>query len=220
MHTLFGKARDLPPSLLSALLSYRRMTCVGEPESMLPASLDEKVDRSDPSDTIYVVAREECGKIRGTARLSPAPGTSLLNEAFPELLGSASAAPRDTIWELCHFAVGAVDPTPAISPKACARRLLAAAVTSASEQGARRLITIVPPDLERMLCGLGVHVHRAGPPALLNGRPMFACWIELDEHTAGALGLSPVERRVQAQARRIEPSLHLPGFLDGEEERS
>jgi acyl homoserine lactone synthase len=208
MHTLFGKARDLPPALLSALATYRRKACVGRPGSM-PDAAAEDADRFDSGDMVYVVARDDSGRICGSAGLSPAPGTSLLNDAFPDAL-----AHRGETWELSHFAV---DP---VSAGGCARSLLAAAATAASEQGARRLITVSPAATERLFHRLGVHAHRAGPPALVNGAPLFACWIEIDERTAGALGLATFERRVRPHAKRFEPSLHLPGLHCAEEEHS
>jgi acyl homoserine lactone synthase len=219
MHTIFGKARDLSPSLVSALAAHRRRTWVERPGSTFPVPGAE-VDRLDTVDTIYVIARDGCGTIRGSARLSPVSGACLLNEIFPHLLAGLPASQRREVWELSHFTTETVDPNPAASAGARARGLLAAAVTSALEQGARRLITVSPLGTERLLHRLGIHAHRAGPPVLLDGHPVSACWMEMDEQTVGALGISSVERRVQAHARRIEPSLHLPGFHGVEEERS
>jgi acyl homoserine lactone synthase len=219
MHTLFGKARDLSPAMASALAAYERKTWVERPGSTFPAPCDDG-SRFDSADTIYVIAREGCGAICGSARLSPTFGPCLLNEVFPHLLAGMPAPQRREVWELSRFTVETVDPNPAASAAARARSMLGAAMTSAFEHGARRLITVSPLATERLLHRLGVHAHRAGSPVPFNGQPLFACWIEMDEQTIGALGLSSIERRVQGHARRIEPSLHLPGFHGVEEERS
>jgi N-acyl-L-homoserine lactone synthetase len=60
----------------------------------------------------------------------------------------------------------------------------------AAKQGAARLITVSPLGVERLLHRMGVHAHRAGPPVFVNGKPIFACWIEIDEQTTKALGLN------------------------------
>ena len=52
------------------------------------------------------------------------------------------------------------------------------------------MITVSPLGIERLLYRMGVHAHRAGPPILVDGKPVFACWIEIDEQTCRALGLS------------------------------
>jgi acyl homoserine lactone synthase len=42
-----------------------------------------------------------------------------------------------------------------------------------------------------------VHAHRAGPPAKADGKPIFACWIEIDEQTTTALGITLAESQMQ-----------------------
>jgi acyl homoserine lactone synthase len=68
---------------------------------------------------------------------------------------------------------------------------LAASIKIAAEHGARRLITVSPLGIERLLNRMGVHAHRAGPPVLVDGKPIFACWIELDTQTMTALEIDP-----------------------------
>ncbi|UUZ50692.1 hypothetical protein LP420_13645 [Massilia sp. B-10] len=61
-----------------------------------------------------------------------------------------------------------------------ATRLLRQAIDCVGEQGAKRLITVSPIGIERLLRHTGVHAHRAGPPMIVNGHPIFACWIEVE----------------------------------------
>ncbi|MDQ2822953.1 MAG: N-acylhomoserine lactone synthase, partial [Pseudomonadota bacterium] len=59
-------------------------------------------------------------------------------------------------------------------------QLLRQAMACAAEHGARRLITVSPIGIERLLRHTGVHAHRAGPPMMIDGHPIFACWIDVD----------------------------------------
>jgi acyl homoserine lactone synthase len=61
-----------------------------------------------------------------------------------------------------------------------AAQLLHESIACAAAHGAKRLITVSPIGIERLLRRTGVHAHRAGPPMIINGHPIFACWIEID----------------------------------------
>ena len=52
---------------------------------------------------------------------------------------------------------------------------------------AKRLITFSYLGVERIARNFGIHVHRVGPTERIDGRPVVAFWIELDEQTFGAL---------------------------------
>jgi N-acyl-L-homoserine lactone synthetase len=59
--------------------------------------------------------------------------------------------------------------------------LLQAAIDCAAKNGAKRLITVSPLGIERLLRKAGFKAHRAGPPTMVDGHPIFACWIEVGE---------------------------------------
>ena len=119
----------------------------------------------------------------------------LLGEVFPQLLGGAEP-PRDPlVWELSRFA--AVDFTAPqggamgqfSSPVAVG--LLERAIEVAREQGAERLITVSPLGIERLLRREGFRAHRAAPPMIVDGHPIFACWIEVADRCPPAARARP-----------------------------
>jgi N-acyl-L-homoserine lactone synthetase len=63
-------------------------------------------------------------------------------------------------------------------------KLLHQAIACAKAHGAKRLITVSPIGIERLLQRGGIRAHRAGPPMIVGGHPIFACWIELDDVAA------------------------------------
>lgn len=195
MQTIFGKSTEFSPELENALAEYRHKIFIERLGWPLPVENGKERDQFDHPDTLYVVAREESGAICGCARLLPATEPYLLAEVFPHLLAGAPVPNTNEVWELSRFAAASTEPNSTVDTAANTRNLLAAAVKSAAERGAKRLITVSPLGIERLLHRMGVHAHRAGPPMLADGKPIFACWIELDEQTIDALGIAQTEEQ-------------------------
>lgn len=142
---------------------------------------DLQFDPFDRDDTRYVVCRDGDGHITGCARLLPTTAPYLLAQLFPQLLNGAEPPCSPQVWELSRFAavdlgnVDALPLNPCSSPIAAA--LLQAALAAAAEQGAKHVITVASLGMERLLRHAGFRSHRAGPPVILDGRALFACWI-------------------------------------------
>ncbi len=189
MHTISGTVQNFSSEFESAIAQYRHRIFIERLGWQLPVENGMERDQFDRPDTLYIIARDASGAICGCARLLPTTRPYLLGEIFPNLLAGA-AVPRDKhTWELSRFAAASIDATAETATDAArnTRALLAASIKSASEQGAHRLITVSPLGVERLLNRMGVHAHRAGPPAMVDGKPVFACWIEIDEQTRSAL---------------------------------
>lgn len=144
-----------------------------------------ELDQFDRPDTLYMVSQDENGAVNGCARLLPTHQPYLLGEVFPELMNGQPVPCSPDVWELSRFA--AVDfnarggSALAQFSSGIAVQLLRKAIACAAAHGAKRLITVSPIGIERLLRHTGVHAHRAGPPMIIDGHPIFACWIEVDE---------------------------------------
>ncbi|HYD94467.1 MAG TPA: acyl-homoserine-lactone synthase [Noviherbaspirillum sp.] len=187
MQTIIGTAKEFSPSLENALAAYRHKIFIERLGWPLPVENGQERDQFDHPDTLYVMTRDENGAICGCARLLPTTAPYLLSEIFPNLLAGAPVPRSSEVWELSRFAAASVAAQSSVEAAANTRALLAAAVQTAMEHGAKRLITVSPLGIERLLQRMGVHAHRAGPPMLADGKPIFACWIEIDEQTLDAL---------------------------------
>lgn len=178
-----GTPQVLSQGMVSRIAAYRHKVFVEKLGWQLDCAIDRELDQFDREDTVYVVAEDECGDVIGTARLLPTHRPYLLGEIFPQLMGGASIPRSAEIWELSRFA--AVDfnsqsPGPLgqfSSPLTL--QLLKATAFVASSLGAQRLVTVSPLGVERLLRNSGFMAHRAGPPIILDGSPVLACWIEL-----------------------------------------
>lgn len=196
MQTISSDSQEFTPEFEVAVASYRHKIFIERLGWQLPVQNGLERDQFDRPDTLYVVARDDNGDICGCARLLPTVRPYLLSEVFPQLMNGQPPPSSQDVWELSRFAVvdlsgGAANST---LQARYTRELLAAATQVVRQQGGQRLITVSPLGIERLLHRMGVHAHRAGPPVLVDGKPVFACWIEIDEQTCRALGLSLPEQ--------------------------
>jgi len=146
-----------------------------------------ELDQFDRADTVYVAARNEHGAVVGIARLLPTTRPYLLRDVFPQLLHEQPLPCTSAVWELSRFAAVDFDSTRTTPVSQAAAQvsspvavgLLREAMRVAAELGAERLITVSPLGVERLLRKAGFRAHRAGPPIVVEGHPVFACWIDL-----------------------------------------
>jgi N-acyl-L-homoserine lactone synthetase len=141
-------------------------------------------DQFDHDDTLYVIAKNNEDDIVGCARLLPTTSTYLLEALFPELLNGIVPPKSPDIWELSRFTSIDINNNETVgnsqfsSPTTIA--LLKESIACAKKHGAKRIISVSPIGVERLLRKIGFHAHRAGPPMMIDGQPIIACWIEID----------------------------------------
>jgi acyl homoserine lactone synthase len=201
-----GAAVDLSPRFAKEIAEYRHKIFIQRLGWNLPTQEGLELDQFDRPDTIYVVARDKDGSICGCARLLPTTRPYLLGDIFADLMGALPPPSTEKVWELSRFAAAPVslDTAATFDRVRNTRELLAAAVATAASHGASRLITVSPLGVERLLHRMGVHAHRAGPPCMVDGKPIFACWIEIDNQTMTALGLDAEAGKSQSQKPAME----------------
>jgi len=179
-----GSPLVLSHNIYSKIGQYRQKVFIEMLGWDLHAHDGMELDQFDRPDTLYMVSQDDNGSVNGCARLLPTNQPYLLGEVFPELMQGLPIPCSADIWELSRFA--AVDfNAPGGSALAqfssgIAVQLLRQAIVCAVEHGAKRLITVSPIGIERLLRHTGVHAHRAGPPMIIDGHPIFACWIEVE----------------------------------------
>ena len=183
MQVITGPAEVLPNNLYAKVAGYRHQVFVEQLGWALHTENGMESDQFDRPDTVYVVAQDGNGHISGCARLLPTSRPYLLGEIFPQLLNGLAPPCSPEVWELSRFA--AVDlngqaKMPGQFSSSGARKLLEESVACAVSHGAKRLITVSPIGVERLLSRSEYHAHRAGPPMIIGGHPIFACWIDLD----------------------------------------
>lgn len=188
MRIVSGASEEISPDLFFNILNYRHRVFVEILQWNIHTESETEFDDFDNSHTVYLAAQNEQGDIAGVARLLPTTTPYLLRDVFPQLMGGQPAPCSPDVWELSRFA--AVDFGSRSENTHCqvsspvAIQLLSAAVACAAGRGAKRLITVSPVGVERLMRYAGFRSHRAGPLTVVNGQPLCACWIEVDENIA------------------------------------
>lgn len=179
-----GTQQSLAIGLFSNVSTYRYNVFVKQLGWDLNTPEGIELDQFDcPQRTVYVVSQHDNGEINGCARLLPTDGAYLLAEVFPQLLNGMTPPNDADVWELSRFAAVDLSQQSAgcgqfSSPVAVA--LLQAAMDCAKAHGAKRMISVSPVGVERLLQRAGFHAHRAGAPMIINGHALVAVWIELE----------------------------------------
>jgi N-acyl-L-homoserine lactone synthetase len=184
MQVTTGPSEVLPNNLSAQVADYRHQIFVEQLRWALHTENGMESDQFDRPDTMYVVAQNDNGHVSGCARLLPTTRPYLLGEVFPQLLNGLAPLCSPDVWELSRFV--AVDlnnqgRTPGQFSSSVARKLLEESIACAISHGAKQLITVSPIGVERLLSRSEFHAHRAGPPMTIDGHPIVACWIDLDQ---------------------------------------
>ena len=190
MQMVSGTSSGLPAGLYNKVSRYRHEVFVRRLGWQLNTPEGVDIDQFDREDTVYVVAEDDQGRVAGCGRLLPTTRPYLLGEVFPQLLNGAPPPCSPDIWELSRYCAVDLDATPLGQHDRLGRlgqfgspvglELLTAAKTCARELGARQLITVSPLGVERLMRRAGLRGHRAGPPMIIDGHPIFACLLDLE----------------------------------------
>ena len=183
MEYISGASQGLTEHLKDQFYEYRYEVFVERLGWDLDTVYGRETDQFDHDDTVYVIARDQDSKITGCARLLPTTSSYLLEEVFPELLNGLKPPKSPDIWELSRFTSLDLKGSPSEQSSqfssAATVELLVKTIECAKELGAKRIISVSPIGIERLLRKAGFRAHRAGPPKIIDGYPLFACWIEL-----------------------------------------
>ncbi|SEO04616.1 N-acyl-L-homoserine lactone synthetase [Duganella sp. CF517] len=195
MNTSYATASQLKVIDLNQIFRYRYSVFVERLHWTLPcAGAGLEVDQFDRDDTYHVCVRD-AGATIGYARLLPTTEPYLLSEVFPQLMDKAMIPRSPAVWELSRFC--SVDLRSAGESRRQAdywgcQAVLRTAVQCALEHGVSRLVAVSAVAMERILARLGVNASRASPTMRLHGHNVYAFWIDLDDITKNALGISSI----------------------------
>lgn len=184
MEFIAGVSSSISTNVKSEVFSYRYKVFVERLGWDLDTPINREVDQFDHDKTTYIIAKDEEHDVVGCARLLPTTMPYLLEEIFPELLNGINPPKSPDIWELSRFT--SLDLKEKEMPKNAQFSLdttvdlLKHTIECARKLGAKKIISVSPIGVERLLRKAGFKAHRAGPPKIIEGYPLFACWIDID----------------------------------------
>lgn len=181
-----GTCRQLSARLVSRMHEFRYDVFVRRLKWSLPLPNGVEQDQYDTPDARYVIISDESGRVTACARLLPTTETYMLPELFPQLLGGL-ATPRDAaIWELSRFATSVRETREGriLSLSKPTLDFLDLIFDFARRNGIDRLLFVTTVSIERLMLRAGLPVHRMGPPAIVDGHPAVALFIEMRQKAA------------------------------------
>jgi N-acyl-L-homoserine lactone synthetase len=183
MRVVSGDQEELPCGVYVSVARYRHRIFVEQLGWQLQTHNGHEIDQFDRPDTVYVVAQDDEGRVFGCARLLPTTRPYLLGEIFPHLLNGLAPPCAPEVWELSRFSavdlVGSATTPVGRFSSTVAIQLLQESLACAAGHGAKQVITVSPLGVERLLRAAGFTAHRAGPPIVVAGHPIFACIIDV-----------------------------------------
>lgn len=183
MKFIAAATKDLPAEMLRRVGRYRHRVFVDRLGWALEARSGLEFDQFDRDDTLHLIALRDDGELIGIARLLPTDRPYLMAEVFPQLHAHAAMPCSPEVWELSRFATVDLDLADGgpVRPfgSAVAPALLRHAMCCAAAHGVKRLISVSPIGVERILAHLGFAACRAAEPVWVDGRMLFACWIDV-----------------------------------------
>lgn len=131
--------------------------------------IDGEIERDlyDDANPVYVLSCDDrTGLLRGALRLLPTLGPNMLDETFPQLLGTTPEIRSAEIWESSRFCI-----EPEISQDRASNQVTIAAaelMCGVGElglgTGLSHIVTVTDTFLERMFRRMGCPGERIGPP--------------------------------------------------------
>lgn len=184
MEIVYGNSTDLNPQLMNSAARYRHKVFIEKLGWQLNCHDLLENDQFDRPDTVYVIAKNDKGGIVGIARLLPTTRPYLLGDVFPQLLNEIKLPVSEDVWELSRFAAVDFEDQQMTAmgqfSSSLTIELLNASIECARRHGAKRLITVSPVGVERLMRKLGLRARRAGSPTVTNQQSVCAYWIELN----------------------------------------
>lgn len=190
MNFTCSSALDMSPELYQALSVYRRKVFVNRLGWSLPSGTAEtEQDQFDHNGTVYLVAQDEVEDVVGCGRLLPSTGSYLLQEVFPQLFNGIEPPRSPNVWELSRFAAGAQGSAGATTARQdhLAERLLLRALQYCERKGVEQLLAVTTVAVERLMLRAGVDLQRLGPPSIIDGQPVLAFVIWVNERSIVSL---------------------------------
>jgi acyl homoserine lactone synthase len=195
-----GSSTQLNVSVMRLLDQFRHDVFVKRLGWSLPMMNGVERDQYDTADAQYVVLSDGPERVTACARLLPTTGNYMLPDLFPQLLGSCAPPKDEAVWELSRFATSVRETREGrvLSLSKPTLELLDLVYEHARKLGVARLVLVTSIGIERLMLRAGVHAHRLGPPAKVDGNLCVALFIEV-----------PTQRAVEVttDSNTLEPEL-------------
>ena len=140
-----------------------------------------EVDEFDACRPVYLLQKDDEGRLQGCVRLLPTTGPTMLRDTFPVLLDGQAVPMSDVIWESSRFGVdlcGTRSPAAGNVAKAT-YELFAGMIEFGLTLQLTDIATVTDARMERILCRARWPLKRIGAPRLIGKTIAIAGYLEV-----------------------------------------
>lgn len=144
---------------------------------------DMEVDEFDACRPVYLLQRDDDGRVQGCVRLLPTTGPTMLRDTFPALLDRQTAPASDTIWESSRFGVDLCNrqAKAAGSIAKATYELFAGMIEFGLMRRLTDIVTVTDARMERILCRARWPLKRLGAPRPIGKTIAVAGYLEVSD---------------------------------------
>lgn len=145
------------------------------------ASGDMEVDEFDACQPVYLLQRNDDGRVQGCVRLLPTTGPTMLRDTFPALLDGQAAPASQVIWESSRFGVDLCtrEAKTAGSIARATYELFAGMIEFGLTRQLTDIVTVTDARMERILCRARWPLKRLGAPRAIGKTIAVAGYLEV-----------------------------------------
>jgi acyl homoserine lactone synthase len=140
-----------------------------------------EVDEFDACRPVYLLQRDDSGRVQGCVRLLPTTGPTMLRDTFPALLDGQAAPASDAIWESSRFGVDLCtrEAKTAGSIARATYELFAGMIEFGLMRRLTDIVTVTDARMERILCRARWPLKRLGAPRPIGKTIAVAGYLEV-----------------------------------------
>jgi N-acyl-L-homoserine lactone synthetase len=142
---------------------------------------DMEVDEFDACQPVYLLQRNDDGRVQGCVRLLPTTGPTMLRDTFPALLDGQAAPASQVIWESSRFGVDLCtrEAKTAGSIARATYELFAGMIEFGLTRQLTDIVTVTDARMERILCRARWPLRRLGAPRAIGKTIAVAGYLEV-----------------------------------------
>jgi acyl homoserine lactone synthase len=174
---------------------------------------DMEVDEFDACRPVYLLQRDDDGRVQGCVRLLPTTGPTMLRDTFPALLDGNAAPASNAVWESSRFGVDLCtrQAKTAGSIARATYELFAGMIEFGLMRQLTDIVTVTDARMERILCRARWPLKRLGAPRPIGKTIAVAGYLEVSRdrlrcvREAGRLG-EPAVGGAEGRTERFKQS--------------
>lgn len=145
-----------------------------------------EIDDFDLPETVYILVRDDKGRVAGVWRMLPTTSPSMIRKIWPEFLKNFPMPVDDNVWELSRFGVYTYDDPLKESIKSVNQitaKLIIALLKVCNMTGIHDVYTMYNKQIARSVGKVGFYAEETSEELLVEGKPSVVGRIRTDRNS-------------------------------------